>query len=533
MRAKEAIDRLEPEKWVRTSASEKLRLLEEVRENLKHYSHELARSDAGMKNNLLQAEVYSEPESLMATVVPIGNTLTACIDLYTSLARGAMPGPVSVKQVADNLYDIHVFPRSMKDKILYAERKDVLRVNEMPRQINPLEKPGGIIGVLGAGNYSSSLEMVKALFLENCAVVHKPHHLNESTDKIWASVMKPLVDYGAMSFCDAQEGRALTQDARLTKIYFTGGANTAKAIEQATGTELISECGGNNPCIVVPGERSWTEKELKHQAVQIATIAKLNGGAVCGRTQTILTSANWPQRDDFLKALRNALLEETPAAGTYYPGSKETASAFREYHPEAETIEPEGGKVPDSEFLLITGAEEGAYAAGHEAFCQIINEIPLETSANAAGFLPKAVEFCNEKLLGTLASAIIIDEETAKTHEGVLQQAITDLHYGGIAINTMPPFIFLSPYLTWGGNETGKELVSGHGNFGNMLCYENVEKSIMYDDFMSSGHLLNTNKQTMNELALNMAGYSLGPNWGNLFKMVAGALAGQFRGKDF
>ena len=35
----------------------------------------------------------------------------------------------------------------------------------------------------------------------------------------------------------------------------------------------------------------------------------------------------------------------------------------------------------------------------------------------------------------------------------LLDQALTSLSYGGIAVNTMPPFVFLSPYLTWGGNE--------------------------------------------------------------------------------
>ena len=49
-------------------------------------------------------------------------------------------------------------------------------------------------------------------------------------------------------------------------------------------TELASECGGNNPCIIVPGIRPWTQKEIKHQEVQIATVAKINGGTACGHS---------------------------------------------------------------------------------------------------------------------------------------------------------------------------------------------------------------------------------------------------------
>ena len=107
------------------------------------------------------------------------------------------------------------------------------------------------------------------------------------------------------------------------------------------------------------------------------------------------------------------------------------------------------------------------------------------------------------------------------------------MKYGGIAINTMPPFIFLNPYLTWGGNEEGEELVSGRGHFGNLLCFENIEKSIIYADFMSMGHMINTNKSAMNGLSRGMAKYALDPSWMNLTKLTVNALSGKCKGKDF
>jgi acyl-CoA reductase-like NAD-dependent aldehyde dehydrogenase len=533
MNAKEAVDRLDPQKWAATPAIERLHLLEEVRENMKAYADELAGSDAKMKNDLMGEALFSHDESMVATVVPVANTVTACIELYESLVKGEMLKPISITKVKDGLYDIHVFPQHAKDKVMYADRKDRLRVKGEPKQVNPLDKPAGIIAVLGAGNYSSSLEMVKAMFLENCAVVHKPHHLNEATDEVWAKIMKPLVDVGALSFVSAAEGRALTKDERLSKIYFTGGTGTAQAIMNATDTELISECGGNNPCLIVPGDRPWTEKEIHHQAVQITTAAKLNGGAVCGRPQTLVTSKHWPQREEFLATLKQAIVEDTPAAGTYYPGSDKVLAGFKENYPDAETLQPEGGKYKNAEFLVITDVAEDGYAVTHEAFCQIIDEVPLDVPANAAEFLPKAVEFCNTRLLGTLGSMILIDEDTKKAHHDVLEQAVTDMEYGGIAINTIPPFIFLSPYLTWGGNEEGKTFVSGHGNFGNLLCYENVEKSIIEANFTSAGHMLNTNKSVNDTLSRNMAHYALAPTWMNLTKLMAGAVTGSFKHKDF
>lgn len=531
--AAQAIDQLNAQKWHNTPIERRLNLLYQVRENLKVYGDELAVSDTRMKNDLLGEALYTQDESLMNTVVPIAGTLSACIDLYESLQNGKMLKPLEVIKVSNDLYDIRVFPQQGKDKVMYADRKDLLRVKGAPTQINPMDKPTKIIGVLGAGNYSFSLEMVKALFLENSVVVHKPHHLNAKTDEIWAKVFQPLVNEQAISFCQADQGKELTTDERLDKIYFTGGNETAKAIMAATDTELVSECGGNNPCMIVPGDKPWSKKELEHQALQIVTMSKLNGGAVCGRPQTLVTCKNWAQREAFLDAVRNAIKNETPAAGSYYPGSSDVAEQFKKHHANAEVIQPENGQYKSAGYLSIPSVSEDGYAVQNEAFCQVLNEVPLDTPANGKDFLPAAVEFCNTKLHGTLGSCIIIDDRAKKHYADTLEQAITDMQYGAIAINTMPPFVFLNPYLTWGGNEEGQELVSGRGHFGNLLGFENIEKSIIHADFMSPGHMMNTNKGVMANLAKGMARYATEPSWMNLTKMTATVLLGKCKGKDF
>ncbi|OWQ59553.1 aldehyde dehydrogenase family protein [Stenotrophomonas maltophilia] len=533
MNATEAIDQLDPRKWGETAPAERLRLLEEVRANLKKYGDDLAVADSKMKNGILGAPLYSDPVSKVGTVVPMASTISAAIDLYQSIVDGSMLAPLSVEKVGDSLYDIYVFPQQRKDKLMYADRKDRIRVRGEPKQVNPMDKPAGIIAVLGAGNYSSSLEMLKAIFFENCAVVHKPHSLNAETDKVWEKIMQPLIAHRVLSFCDSDQGRALTVDPRLTKIYFTGGTGTAEAIMSATDTPLVAECGGNNPAIIVPGDRPWTKKEIEHQAVQIATMSKLNGGAVCGRIQTLVTSKHWPQRVEFLDALRIALRDTTPATGIYYPGSDKALEGFRQAYPDAEVLKPEGGRYPHTDIMLITGVEPGGYACANEAFSLVINEVPLDLPPNAVQFLPGAVEFCNTQLLGTLGAAILIDEDTKKTHQALLEQAVTDMEYGGIAINTMPPFIFLSPYLTWGGNEAGKTFVSGQGNFGNLLNFENVEKSIIEAKFMSPGHMMNTNKQAFDNMAGNMSTFAVEPTWMNLTCLMGDAIRDSFRKKDF
>jgi len=120
--ATEAIDRLDPEKWAQTGPNERLRLLEEVRDNCQRYGDALAASDAAMKNDLMGEELYNAAISKVATVVPIANTLSACIELYEHLVDGEMPGPISVTPVGDGLHDVHVFPSSRRDRLMNQHR---------------------------------------------------------------------------------------------------------------------------------------------------------------------------------------------------------------------------------------------------------------------------------------------------------------------------------------------------------------------------------------------------------------------------
>lgn len=533
MTAQEAMNQLDPQKWAQTSIPERLHLIEEVRANLKQYADELAEVDTRMKNELMGEEIFRNPESMIATAVPIANTLSACTHLYESLAKGKFPEPEKITQIKDGVYDIELKALDAKERMVAGSQKFHLRVKGEPKQVNPMDKPAGVIAVSGAGNYSSSLEMVKAMFLENCVVIHKPHQLNAETDKIWEKIFQPLIDAKAIAFCDADQGRKMTQLEGLSKIYFTGGTGTAKAIMNSTDTPLISECGGNNPLIVVPGDRDWTRKEIEHQARQVATAAKLNGGAVCGRPQTIVTSKNWTQRAEFLDTLKKAIVEDTPAAGTYYPGSDKVKQNFIDNHPNAQRLSPEHGRFKNGEFILIEGVDEESFAVKNEAFCQIMNEVPLDVAANAEEFLTAATEFCNHKLLGTLGCMILIDEHTKKAHQSALDTAVNELSYGGIAVNTIPPLIFLSPLLTWGGNEEGKEFVSGQGNFGNVYCFENVEKSILTDSFTSMGHMMRTNQKAFDHLASHMSDFALNPTWMNLTRLMGGAVVDSFRKKDF
>lgn len=531
MTAQEAFNQLAPKSWAKTSVIERLALLEQVQDNLKKYAVELGEVDAKMKNDLIGENVTSVPEGMGTTVMPMANTLMGIHKLYESLVEGKMPEPISIKEIGTDLFEVQVFPIHSKDKLAAAKQKGYLHIEGMPIQTNPLDKPAGIIAVSGAGNYSSSIEMAMALFLENKAVIHKPHKLNEATDQIWEKIFAPLIEAKAVAFCDADQGREMAKLKGLHSIYFTGSTGVAHAIQNAASAPLVSECGGNNPCIIVPGK--WSEKDIKRQAIQLASVGKLNGGAVCGRPQTIVTSKNWEQREQFLNELRKAIAEETFACSEHYPGVDKTKEAFLGNQPTAEILKPENGKHNKSDFVLIPNISEDDFAVTNEAFCQVYSEIPLDVSANTDAFLTKATHFCNNKLLGSLGCMILVDNDTFEKHEARVHQAVRELNYGGIAVNDVPPNIWLNAYLTWGGcGETTEDFVSGVGNFGNAMNFNNIKKSVIINDFTSTSFEL-TNRKRVEHLLENVSYFSIDQSWGHFAKLAGQMMVDNFKGKDF
>ena len=533
MNAQEAFDHLDPQAWSQTSVFERLALIETIQENLKAHAKELGEVDARMKNELLDSQGVHYSEGMATTVNPMANTLMGCRHMYEALAHGAMPEANGSRKLDDNTYEVDVFPIYRKDKVASGKLRGYLHVAGEPKQVSPMDKPAGVIAISGAGNYSSSIEMAMALFLENKAVIHKPHQNHVESDKVWEKIFAPLVECKALAFCSADQGREVSKLDGLDAIYFTGSTGVAHAIQDAASAPLVSECGGNNPCLIVPGDRSWTDKELAHWAVQLASVGKLNGGAVCGRPQTIITSKNWPQRDAFIDALRKAIAEDTFACSTWYPNVDKTKAAFLENQPTAEVLQPEGGKHPNGDFVLIPGVGEDDFAVTNEAFCQIFSEVPLDTENEADAFLTKATDFCNNKLLGSLGCMILVDNDTLKARESRVQRAVHELNYGGIAVNNVPPNVWFNAYLTWGGcGETTENFVSGVGNFGNGLNFENVIKSIIVDDFGASAFSL-TNRKQMEHLLENASYYAIDQSWLHFAKLAGQMTLDSLHKKDF
>jgi len=536
--ASTAVASLDKAAWAATKASERLSLLKRIQLNLDEHQETLVAAEALMKNNRMGESMYKSANCKVLAVAPMGNNISGAIQLYSALACGKDFKPTvgkitKVSNSTEDLYDIPVAPRNVREKIIYGKRFDRLRVEGVPTQKGPYDKETKLIAILGAGNYSCPIEIIKAAFFDGCVVVHKPHPLNEDCDKVWAKILEPLVAAKALSFCAPDQGPAMTTDSRVDAIYFTGGAESAKAILKCTKAPLVCESGGVNPTLIVPGDRPWTAAELTHHAQQIVSMGKMNGGAICARPQLVVTCKNWSQREDFIRQLEVAIEETTFACGSYYPGSKERMEAFLKAYPNGKLIQPENGAYKNADVLLVTGDKEESYSSQHEAFCQVFTEVPLNTEPNATDFLGYAVKYCNTKVLGTLVAGIILDETTRKNHEQELQLAVTDLKYGTIGVNLLPPHAFTSPYLIWGGHDDEGTLISGRGHFGNVYGFENADKSILEDAFVSPGQVKYTSKEAIHGLFTSLTNYSVWDSWWNLIRFAVTAIAGTLKSKDW
>ncbi len=531
MKASDAFDYLTPNKWITLSPLSKIRLLEEVRRNLQTYKKELAHEENRLKNGLMGEQLYFSPESYLVTIAPVDHLINALINLYKVLLKDFIPQPFQVSKSDEFNYRVRIRPLNFKDRILTASQAFYLSVKGSPIQINPLDKPSGVIAIISSGSTSTNLEVLKAIFLENKAVIHKPHRLNEGIERIWKKVFKPLSQAKVLSYCDTNEEERLTQLSDLHQIYFHGSEHTVSKIKKQSNTAIVAQIGGNNPVIIVPGLKPWSLEEIQHQVNELVTAAKLNGGATCGRPQTVITCKKWKQRDLFLMELKKAIINNTPAAGSYYPSSLDYRQNFLEHLDKVEVLYPEFGKYKYSDFLFTTNdSSELDYSHQHEAFFQFLNETAIDTNPNPEEFLEAAVSYCNENLYGDLGCMFIIDDATKFRFESVLNRSIEKIKYKNIAINSILPLLLLNPYFSTS-NLGGKSTSNQH--FSNIYGIEHIEKSILVDHFMSIHHLLRTNKSAFFKLAMNVSNYVFQPSWRGLYKIVSTSLYSRWLKPDF
>jgi len=546
--------------WAAAALPRRRELLEQVHAATAAHAGEWVTAALGYKrldpaSQLAGEEWLSGPYALLTATAALAETIKA-LEQGKSPLEGFRLGKAPGDRVT-----VRVLPHDPYDKLLLSGftadvwlNPGVTADTAMATAGLALRDPArtnGIGVVLGAGNITSIplLDTLYELYANNRVVALKLNPITDPMLDTFTHVLAPLIGIGAVRILTggAEVGGALVNHAEVSHLHLTGSAATHDAIMFGTGPEgaarkqagtplltkpVTSELGGVSPVIVIPGQ--WTAPDLRFQAEHVATQRLQNGGYNCVATQVVVVSSDWPQKQDFLDALR-AVLAAVPARAAYYPGSDSRVAQACSAYPEAERI---GGRV------LITGLTGPGQALTTEYFAPVL--CVLELPGDAAAFLDNAVRTANEDFAGTLGVNIIADPRTIAALGPALGNAIAALRYGTVAVNAWTAVGFLTPRATWGAfaGHTVAEVGSGIGIVHNALLLNNAERTVVHGPFRPAPRSVHPAHWKHGEMAMSprppwfvtnktaaatgrlMTGFASRPRWSALPAIFASALRG-------
>jgi aldehyde dehydrogenase (NAD(P)+) len=484
--------------WAKTTVSERIALLDQIKDCLMPVSKawaEKAATKKGLAPNspLVGEEWLSGPYALMSY----------CNGLMATLARvkgrNHLKG-VPLRELPNGQLAARVVPASIWDHLLLSGvsvdvwmQPGVNRNNladHTATSYQSMTAPTGKLAlVLGAGNIAAiaPLDCLHKLFVDNEAVILKMNPVNDYLIEFLDAALAPLISRNWLRIVrgDASVGAMLCTHPLVETIHITGSGAAHDAIVWGMGQEgvankragskknsrpMSSELGGVSPTIVVPGP--WSAADIKFQAENVATQKLHNAGFNCVASQVLIMNSQWSLKDAFGKALRHALATSTERP-LYYPGTAKRLEKFggAGSHPPQATNECayvpfQAGSSADIETEEVFGPALG------------VTELPGDS---AEAFLVNAVQYANQRLPGTLGANIVIDPATRREiGDKRFDEIIASLRYGGIAINTWTGINFLSNQATWGAfpGHTPEDVQSGIGTVHNTLLFEKPERSV-------------------------------------------------------
>jgi aldehyde dehydrogenase (NAD(P)+) len=232
--------------------------------------------------------------------------------------------------------------------------------------------------------------------------------------------------------------------------------------------------------VIAPG--TFSEKELQFVAENVATMVVNNGSFNCNAAKMLVTSKGWAQRQDFLARVQ-AVIASAGTRRAYYPGARDRYEHLLEGRADVARV---GSPGPDElAWAFVWGldpATKGERLFTTEPFCAILSEVTLPETDPAA-FLRAATVFCNEKLWGTLSASVIVHPHTERDPgvASALEQAITDLRYGAVAVNHWAGLVYGTVTPPWGAHpsSTLKDIQGGLGWVHNPAMLEGIEKVVL------------------------------------------------------
>lgn len=358
-----------------------------------------------------------------------------------------------------------------------------------------------VAAILGAGNVASiaPLDLVHKLFVEGDVAIVKFSPVNDYIGPYIEHVFAPLVSAGFVRFAygHAEVGEHLVHHPLVDEVHITGSEHTHDLIVFGKGEagrerkasdapvlhkRMTSELGNVSPVIVVPGQ--WSRRALAWQARHVVTQVVQNAGYNCNAAKVMVLPARWPQRAEFLDAV-TALLAQRPARPAYYPGSEARYARAIAGAPMVRRLGPEAGDSLPPTLLEGFGADSTAAVFEEEAFCQLLAVVDLP-EATPGRFLSAAVDFCNDRLRGTLNATVIVDPATARAPDTGVARAVESLRYGSIGVNVWAAAAFPLGVTPWGAfpGHRRDDVQSGIGFVHNARLVDDPQKTVIRAPFV-------------------------------------------------
>ncbi|WP_396923028.1 aldehyde dehydrogenase family protein [Mycolicibacterium sp.] len=556
----EALEQLvEGEKtWASLSLAARRGLLDEVRSLTVRHAAEWVDAAVGIKqldpaSPLVGEEWMSGPYSLAAGLGALSDSL-AKLEAGKSPLDGAEfgyapGGRTTVKALPLNTFDqllLSGFSAEvwLQPGIERAEAKEHAGL----AQRDP-SRTHGVGAVLGAGNIFSiaPLDTIYELYANNRVVALKLNPITDPLLPVFTKVLAPFIAIGAVRILTggAEAGTYLVRHKLVDHVHMTGSALTYDAIVFGTGEdgarrkaadepvldkEMTAELGGVSPTIVLPGK--WSKSDIEFQANHVATQRLHNNGYNCVAAQVVVLSKHWPQRDEFIAALRKAV-NDAPARPAYYPGSDARVAGADASYPDAQHLGAGGSRV-----LVVAPADRQALLRT-EYFGPVLGIIELDSSGEQ--FAAEAVRVANDEFVGTLGVNIIAHPESISGLGAKFDLLVEQLRYGTIAINAWTGVGYLTPTATWGAFPGHKrnDIQSGTGVVHNAFLLDRPERTVVRGPFRPAPRSVlkgewslspkppwfvnNRTAATTGRLLVDFAG---APGWNKLPAIFASALRG-------
>jgi aldehyde dehydrogenase (NAD(P)+) len=496
-------------RWARTSLRQRIEILEAVKANTLDVAAAWAETASDHKQIPAGSPLRGE-EWLSGPYVLI----SACNGLIETLSKmdgKAFLDDLDITDVGADQVAVRVVPHSIWDRLLLSGisariwmQPGVTRENLANHTAGAYDTPaesrdGSLSLVLGAGNISSiaPLDCFEKLFSEHSAVVLKLNPVNDYLLDVFEKALAPLIDFGALAIVTGglETGEYLCNHPAIESIHITGAESSHDAIVWGVGEEgaankragtprntrpITSELGAVCPTIIVPGR--WTKADVRFQAEQIATQKLHNSGFNCVACQMLIVPADWEQKDEFLAAVKD-VMTHAPRRGLYYPGANERIDEFVDAYPDAEVLRGDAD-TPRCVVVPHAAADGVSLAHGKEVFAPVLNTLEIEGDT-AEQYLRSAIDYCNEKLHGTLGANVVVDPATRRDIAGRWNDILSELRYGCIAVNGWTGLGFLSTQVPWGAypGHTLDDVQSGIGFVHNTCMFDNVQKTVVEAPF--------------------------------------------------